>query len=95
MLPFGTHSFEHPEVVMVGELRLVPTTLDRLCVDHAIPPPDLLVVDVQGALVVDVQGAELAVLRGGANLMRRTALAYLGVNEAALYDGGNLASGTR
>lgn len=61
LLEFGTHSLEHPDIVVTNELEVVTETLD-----HLVPKNlqfDYLALDIQGVELKALQGFELGLGR--------------------------------
>lgn len=76
LLEFGTHVFAHPEVTMIGKIKVNTKRLDQIPISSSLD-----------FLNIDVQCAEMKVLRGMGDLLKQFKYAYLEVNEKDLYKG--------
>jgi FkbM family methyltransferase len=81
VLPFGTHSREHPEVVYVGTLKQKTKTIDTFLQENGLNPSDY------NFWNFDIQGAELLALKGASQALSHADALYLEVNEKELYVG--------
>lgn len=81
LLPFGTHSKEHPDVVPVDYITLRTTTLPCLLDLNQISPHSY------DFLCMDIQGAELLALKGMVSILGCFKGIYLEVNTDELYRG--------
>lgn len=81
ILPFGTHSIEHPSVHYVAKHVLQTIRVDTLLRNNRI--------EIKGGwfLNADLQGAELMALRGMGSLLWEFDYAYIEVNTRELYKG--------
>lgn len=77
LLDFGTHSLEHPEIVVTGELEVMTETLDRIV------PKDLKF----DYLALDIQGAELRALQGFETGLERVNWICTEINKKEVYKG--------
>jgi FkbM family methyltransferase len=83
LLPFKTHSQEHPEVVYTHDIKTRLCRFDKLVEDGE--------ADIDGFnfLNLDVQGVELDVLKGfNPDYFKKIDCIYSEVNENELYEGG-------
>lgn len=81
LLPFGTHSEHFPEVRMTQTIEVRTRRLDTLLAEKGLPPPD--------ALLIDVQGAEYRVLASlSPDLLQSVRLIYTEVSLESIYEGG-------
>jgi FkbM family methyltransferase len=81
VLPFGTHSAEHPHVHYVGTFDGKTTTIDTFFSRKSLNPADY------NFWNLDIQGAEYLALKGGQNALTHVKALYLEVNEKELYIG--------
>lgn len=80
LLSFGTHSTLFPRVAIERTIRVPTRKLSTAIADSALEPPDLL--------IVDVQGAEFQVLASLAKeVLRHVRLIYTEVSKEAVYLG--------
>jgi FkbM family methyltransferase len=83
LLAFGTHSELFPEVQVARKIRVPTRRLDSVIEEHGLEPPDVI--------VVDVQGAEFLVLRALASgLLARVRLIYAEVSTERVYESAGL-----
>lgn len=83
LLDLGTHREHFPQVQVADTLTVTTRRLDSLLAEHGLRPPDVMIVDVQGA-ELQVLGALGEALRG------RLRLLYTEVSLEPLYAGGGL-----
>jgi FkbM family methyltransferase len=77
LLEFGTHSLEHPDIVVTSELEVVTETLD-----------DIVPKDAQfDYLALDIQGVELRALQGFEEGLGRVNWICTEVNNKEVYKG--------
>ena len=81
VLPFGTHAFHHPHVVMIGDIPLTSSTLDTFFTSNRLVPSKYTFWNM------DIQGAELMALRGAQNALQHVQALYLEVNREEVYQG--------
>ena len=81
VLPFGTHAFHHPHVVMIGDIPLTSSTLDTFFTSNRLVPSKYTFWNM------DIQGAELMALRGAPNALQHVQALYLEVNREEVYQG--------
>jgi FkbM family methyltransferase len=79
VLPLGTHSVSHPDVVVTHTLALVTTTVDELAAQNDLAGLNLL--------NIDLQGAELLALRGAVGTLAQFDYVYTEVNRDQVYEG--------
>lgn len=77
LLEFGTHSLDHPEIVVTSELEVITETLD------CIVPKD----GQFDYLALDIQGVELRALQGFEAGLGRVNWIYTEVNNKEVYKG--------
>lgn len=83
LLNFGSHSKLFPEVHVQRTLEVTTRRLDSVIAEHGLAPPDLL--------LIDVQGAEHQVLAAmGPELLQRVRLIYTEVSTDRVYESGGL-----
>jgi FkbM family methyltransferase len=81
ILPFGTHSVEHPTVKFTHQIAMQTVRIDTLLMKHGIW------IEKGSFLNIDLQGAELLALKGMGRFLDQFASAYLEVNVKPLYQG--------
>jgi FkbM family methyltransferase len=81
VLPFGTHSQEHPNIVYNNKLHLKSITINSFFERNGIDGK------ICNFWNFDIQGAELMALRGATNYLEYVDALYLEVNEKELYIG--------
>lgn len=79
VLEFGTHKFNHPDMIFVEHMTLHSRTLDSLVEEHTIQGCNLL--------VMDLQGAEAMALRGATKLLESIDFVMSEVNVEEVYQG--------
>lgn len=83
LLNFGSHSQLFPEVHVQRTLQVTTRRLDTVIAEHGLRPPDVL--------LVDVQGAEHQVLAAmGPELLEQVRLIYTEVSTDRVYESGGL-----
>lgn len=83
LLPLGTHQQWFPQVHVDRTVTVPTRRLESVLQEHRLPPPD--------ALLVDVQGAEHQVLASlSAGLLQGVRLIYTEVSLEPLYEGGRV-----
>jgi FkbM family methyltransferase len=81
MLDLGAHATLHPTITYTGVQEMQTTTVDELIAKLGLKrPPNLM--------VVDTQGADLKVLKGSAELLKTVDGVFVEVSEEPLYEGG-------
>ena len=82
MLPLGRHQTAYPHIRYTKKIELETTTVDQLANSGLFPPPN--------HIVIDVQGAEMLVLKGAKNVLAGNSLQSLKIEVSAepLYQGG-------
>jgi FkbM family methyltransferase len=81
LLPFGTHSKEHPTVKFTHAIEMVTRKIDTLFHGAKIKPEDYTFLNI------DLQGAELMALKGMGKYLETIEYAYIEINKAELYKG--------
>lgn len=81
VLPFGTHSQEHPNIVYNNELHLKSITINSFFERNGLDGR------ICNFWNFDIQGAELMALRGATKYLEYVDVLYLEVNEKELYIG--------
>jgi len=81
MLEFGTHSYQHPEVVEVARVELVTKTLDTFCQENNLDTSHY------NFMNLDIQGAEYLALKGATKLLETVDYIYSEVNQEEVYKG--------
>ena len=76
---FGTHSYEHPEVIYVDKIKIKSITIDTFFTRNN------LNASKYDFWNFDIQGAELLALKGAINSISYAKAIYLEVNEKELY----------
>ena len=79
VLDFGTHSYEHPNVVYVSEIKQQSITVDSFFERNNIDASKY------NFWNFDIQGAELMALKGATQSIKYAKAIYLEVNEKELY----------
>ena len=83
LLSFGTHGALFPDVHVQRTIEIPTRTLDSVLAEYGLEPPDLL--------IVDVQGAEFTVLSAmGPALLSRARLLYTEVSTEPVYQSAGL-----
>ena len=77
----GEHARLHPEIVYTSSQEMVTTTVDRLMA-HLQPS------DPPNVMVIDTQGADLKVLQGSVETLSQVDAIFVEISENAIYDGG-------
>jgi FkbM family methyltransferase len=85
LLPLGSHREHFPEVSMQTHIEVPTRRLDTVLAEHGLRPPDLMIVDVQGAEYLVLQSLSPAVL----DALR---LLYTEVSLEPVYQGARLLS---
>ena len=81
ILPFGTHTVEHPHIHYIGYIPSKTVTVDTFFQQNNLDPSKYNVWNI------DIQGADLLALKGGVNALKHVNVLYLEVNEKELYKG--------
>jgi FkbM family methyltransferase len=81
MLEFGTHSYQHPEVIEVGRVELTTKTLDTFFIDNNLDMTHY------NFMNLDIQGAEYLALKGASKLLENVDYIYSEVNQDEVYKG--------
>jgi FkbM family methyltransferase len=81
ILPFGTHTTEHPHVHYIGYFPTKTVTVDTFFQKNNLDPTKCNLWNI------DIQGAEMLALKGGTNALKYANVLYLEVNEKELYKG--------
>ena len=81
ILPFGTHTTEHPHVHYIGYFPTKTVTVDTFFQKNNLDPTKCNLWNI------DIQGAEMLALKGGTNAVKYANVLYLEVNEKELYKG--------
>lgn len=79
VLEFGTHLYEHPQVVYVDKIQLKSITIDTFFEKNNIDASKY------NFWNFDIQGAELMALKGATQSIKYAKAMYLEVNEKELY----------
>jgi FkbM family methyltransferase len=83
LLPLGTHKELFPEVTMQSSIKVKTCRLDSVLEEHRLEPPDVM--------IIDVQGAEYLVLKSlPAPLLQQVRLIYSEVSTEAVYESAGL-----
>jgi FkbM family methyltransferase len=83
LLPFGSHVQLFPDVCVAGTIEVATRRLNSVLTEHGLAPPDVL--------LIDVQGAEYQVLSSlQANLLRHVRLIYAEVSTERVYQSARL-----
>lgn len=78
VLRFGTHTEQHPEVIVVGQQKLRLRTLDDVTEEAGFLDADFL--------NIDLQGYELECLKGAERVLEKVRTIYTEVNVDELYE---------
>lgn len=81
ILPFGSHSMNHPKVKVVSKEILKTTRLDKLIDDNQIPIEKLNFINL------DIQGVELRALKSMEKYLQHINYIYTEVNTEQVYQG--------
>lgn len=81
VLPFGSHSYNHPKVKVVSKEILKTTRLDKLIDDNQIPIEKLNFINL------DIQGVELRALKSMEKYLQYVNYIYTEVNIEQVYQG--------
>jgi FkbM family methyltransferase len=81
ILPFGTHTVEHPHIHYIGFIPTKTVTIDTFFQRNNLDPTKCNLWNI------DIQGAEMLALKGGTNALKYANVLYLEVNEKELYTG--------
>lgn len=83
LLKLGSHRELFPEVTMQSTIEVPTRRLDSVLAQHALAPPDVM--------IIDVQGAEYLVLKAlPAALLQKVRLIYSEVSTEAVYESAGL-----
>jgi FkbM family methyltransferase len=77
ILPFGTHTFEHPGIVFTSRQQMTTTRIDTLMATNGLDMPNFVNIDIQGAELLALKGMDLS----------KVDYLYLEVNTKELYKG--------
>lgn len=80
ILDFGTHSRNHPTIVVTGTTQHTTTTIDTFMKQFANP-------EIYDFWNFDIQGAEMLALRGAEESIKHVKAMYLEVNIEEVYKG--------
>lgn len=81
VLPFGTHAFRHPDVVMIGDMVLNTTTIDTFFSRNKLDS------EKYTFWCMDIQGAEMMALKGASKALKNVKALFLEVTIEELYKG--------
>lgn len=77
ILPFGTHTHEHPGIVFTSRHEMTTTRIDTLLAENGLDMPNFVNIDIQGAELLALKGMDLS----------KVDYLYLEVNTKELYKG--------